>query len=895
MLTQFCYFLFLRYYVCDLHFVPEDHSCVTLKRTAVPSLHLNTPNKEINQRNKNAEIFDFKDDEEVLILNNERQNLNLETEVNIEIQKEIGSDKIVKRNSKDENVNLNLENEIESANESQQMKELLTFDKSFLCNCKNVYNKNDICEDCLKRIQTLEKYRKIVNDRDNSIVKLKKTIQKLRIRSIFHIKRNRQLKISFKMKLILNNYINKLKNINENSKTLAKILLNKKSRFCETEKNLIQNIFYKSPGTYRFMRNTLQIHLPSKSSIKSWTKIKFIEPGLNAEILNHLKTKIKNMSENSKVVVFLFDEMSIRKDPCYNTKRDCIDGVEDVDGIRQQEFATEAHFFMIRGLYENYKYACGYNLSKNNLKGENLKTILIKYINELTRIGFKIIATVCDQCSTNRNTYDLLGVSKNEPFFYDMNGNKIYALFDMPHLIKSIRNSFIKNDFENWKNEIVSCDVIKKIVAQDEKCSSKILPKIGSTHISPNTFQKMSVKLAFQLFSHSTYAAIKATNTTNPSFFDSSSNKVLPTADFILRLNNLIDSLNSSNLKTKNVYKQPIKLKNIPFVFLEEMIDYLKKLKCKNSKKIFCIDGLVQTITAVLSLCEAEIDNVKIYFIMTRRLNQDPLENMFSHIRSAGGYCRNPSAQQIGNIFAKMVSVKFIYDTTNSSNCEADHDKYLDIDVEALADEHDETVENRQQIDEDVLIESHTIEKENMITSTSENIQSDENLNNFEQLAIRYFAGFCTRSVLKCPSCKNSLLKDNQVKTSHSENLIIAKNYSIYANDFGSLLAPTDEYFEISFKWFKIFENFFYKNFHILNLKKTIVNLCIENTKEYMKKFEEGHKDHILKVLNQFIVILIKFSCKKKAAKMENLHKEKKINKMHHKKSNKNVQKLLLL
>lgn len=171
------------------------------------------------------------------------------------------------------------------------------------------------------------------------------------------------------------------------------------------------------------------------------------------------------MSETSKIIVLLFDEMSIRKDPCYNTKKDCIDGVEDLDGDRKQQFATEAHFFMIRGLYENYKYAFAYNLSKNNLKGEKLKPLLLKYIKELTKLGFKIVATVCDQCSTNRNTYELLGANKNEPFFYDLNGNKIYALFDMPHLVKSIRNSFIKTDFENLNNEIISFDIIKKIVA----------------------------------------------------------------------------------------------------------------------------------------------------------------------------------------------------------------------------------------------------------------------------------------------------------------------------------------------------------------------------------------------------------------------------------------------
>lgn len=149
----------------------------------------------------------------------------------------------------------------------------------------------------------------------------------------------------------------------------------------------------------------------------------------------------------------------------------------------------------------------------------------------MTEIGFKIVATVCDQCSTNRKTYQCLEITMEQPYYFDLNGNKVLALFDMPHLIKLVRNSFLKSEFEDIDNGMISCDVVRMIVAEDEKFSTKISPKIGNVHIAPNTFQKMSVKLAFQLLSHSTYAAIKAVSTSNKSFFNSVAEKVQPTSD----------------------------------------------------------------------------------------------------------------------------------------------------------------------------------------------------------------------------------------------------------------------------------------------------------------------------------------------------------------------------
>lgn len=53
----------------------------------------------------------------------------------------------------------------------------------------------------------------------------------------------------------------------------------------EEQKNLAMNIHYKSNSTYNFLRNRLDLNLPSKSSITNWTPIKHLTPGYNQEVI----------------------------------------------------------------------------------------------------------------------------------------------------------------------------------------------------------------------------------------------------------------------------------------------------------------------------------------------------------------------------------------------------------------------------------------------------------------------------------------------------------------------------------------------------------------------------------------------------------------------------------
>jgi len=83
----------------------------------------------------------------------------------------------------------------------------------------------------------------------------------------------------------------------------------------------------------------------------------------------------------------------------------------------------------------------------------------------------------------------LLNVNETNPFSF-VNGHKIYSLFDVPHLFKSVRNNFIEACFQK-NDQIFSYKDIKDTYDLDKLSKkSNALSKITDAHIHPTSFQK---------------------------------------------------------------------------------------------------------------------------------------------------------------------------------------------------------------------------------------------------------------------------------------------------------------------------------------------------------------------------------------------------------------------
>src|SRR6218665_1253648 len=89
---------------------------------------------------------------------------------------------------------------------------------------------------------------------------------------------------------------------------------------------------------------------------------------------------------------------------------------------------------------------------------------------------------------------------------------KVYVIYDPPHLLKNIRNNFRKHDFvlgsgDNRQN--VSWNHVKEFYEFDRNLPIRMAPRLTDKHLDMPPFASMRVNLAAQVLSHSVAAGIQ--------------------------------------------------------------------------------------------------------------------------------------------------------------------------------------------------------------------------------------------------------------------------------------------------------------------------------------------------------------------------------------------------
>ncbi|XP_053956807.1 uncharacterized protein LOC128862288 [Anastrepha ludens] len=358
---------------------------------------------------------------------------------------------------------------------------------------------NQICVD-LETTTTRERFAQSARYYQSNAVKLNKRIEELE-------KENNDLKNKYSE--LLKRAIIAEESCSSDALTFAKMIVStKKGWYNEDEKALAQNLNYMSTKAYSFMRDDLGFCLPHKSSLLRWRPIRYVVPGFDANVVNNLSKIASKMSGTERICILLFDEMSIKPDLTYNKSRDIIDGfVDHGEGQRQSRIGNKCSVFMVKGLCSKWKYVFSYYISKNGFNGTELHQIVMSNISAITKIGLNIKVMICDQGPANITLFNQLKISEINTFFMHEN-NKIFCMFDYCHLIKSIRNVFMKYDIPT-AHGTASFKVIRKLFDIDQKNSNfKICPKLTEAHIYPSIFEKMSVSRATQVLSNSVASGI---------------------------------------------------------------------------------------------------------------------------------------------------------------------------------------------------------------------------------------------------------------------------------------------------------------------------------------------------------------------------------------------------
>jgi hypothetical protein len=359
---------------------------------------------------------------------------------------------------------------------------------------------------------------------------------------------------------------------------------------------------------------------------------------------------------------------------------------------RTESYGTHALTFMIRGLAEPWKIPISFFISANSAKGANQAIWLKKIIPKLFEVGLILKLVVCDQGTNNQSTLKHMGITYTEPF-YRYNNEKVYFKYDDPHIIKCIRNQVrTHNDiFVNGK-KISWTDIEMAFKIDSELEAARHMLKLNLSHLTPNSFQKMNCRLAIQTLSGTVAATIKT-------FLEDGrlkSDTALNTVNFISKVDEIFDALNSATLYSKKKTRSGVSNENYWIIdtlkSVEGWVGSIKRsmdgqiapaAKNKTKKQTSavelapCFHSLKLSARVVLLLFDELVTQENtLNYLLTRRMNQDPLENFFSIIRRRGGYDRNPTAFSFKNNM-RHIFLSNLKSADINGNCEEDDDIFL--------------------------------------------------------------------------------------------------------------------------------------------------------------------------------------------------------------------------
>ena len=262
-----------------------------------------------------------------------------------------------------------------------------------------------------------------------------KTKKKLatEIQKLEHLKTmyedNRFEFIEKKLNLVTKNFINsQLRNVEK--KPSAK-------RWTEQDKIFALSLYKRSPKLYRYLSVYFQV--PSTRTLKTILSNIPLDTGINKPLLDHLKNVCQTMNKLDKCCSLIFDEISLSSGFFYDANKDKAFGYEDLGHLgRTSRHANHALVFMLRGMRKTWKQVVAYYLTSATISVANLKNIITLIINQTLEAGFNVMATVCDQGSTNRAALNELCWENSSRFQFKVKGHDIACIFDVPHLLKAL-------------------------------------------------------------------------------------------------------------------------------------------------------------------------------------------------------------------------------------------------------------------------------------------------------------------------------------------------------------------------------------------------------------------------------------------------------------------------
>ncbi|KAH8277175.1 hypothetical protein KR026_006683, partial [Drosophila bipectinata] len=379
------------------------------------------------------------------------------------------------------------------------------------------------------------------------------------------------------------------------------------------------------PRAYRHLHKK-GFPLPCRSTLYNWLARK-ITPGTLDIVIDLMENE--DMPEIDKLCVMCFDEMK--------------GAAASADVVLEPSNYVQVAF--VRGLKKSWKHPVFYDFNAA-MDVATLHSILMK----LHTKGFPVVAIVSDLGPGNQRLWGQLGISETKTWFSHPADEdlKVFVFSDTPHLMKLIRNHYIGSGL-NINGKKLTKSTIQQTIRYCAQSDVSILFKVTNSHINVESLAKQKVKLATELFSHTTASCIRlcyelGNIIENP----------CETADFFDLVNDWFDVFNTkmskeNSIETTQPYGEQLQMQ-------QGILVEMSKIMGSTDRKLPFQKGILVSNVSLDGLHSYLAEKYGLEYILTSRLNLDILKNFFGAMRSKNGQLDHPTPLQFKNRLRKYIT-----------------------------------------------------------------------------------------------------------------------------------------------------------------------------------------------------------------------------------------------
>jgi len=269
-------------------------------------------------------------------------------------------------------------------------------------------------------------------------------------------------------------------------------------RFTIEDKVFALSLYKQSGKAYRILAKTFA--LPSRKSILDILKKIPFEAGINDHIFEHLKLAVKKLKKLDRYCSIVFDEIALSASLQYTDRHAKVIGFKDLGGPhRSSDYADKALVFMIRGSRKKFKQPIAFYLTNGTMDSTNLSIIIKNIIKAVQSTGLTVVSTICDQAPTNVAAINRLYKETNEKYIkegkenkafgFEIENQEIIPLYDVPHLLKGLRNNLVSKYlhyvYENKERTASWKDIVQFYELDKDQSTGgdRLAPKLTDNHI----------------------------------------------------------------------------------------------------------------------------------------------------------------------------------------------------------------------------------------------------------------------------------------------------------------------------------------------------------------------------------------------------------------------------